>query len=140
MFWCWLTYFSCCRLYVYFVDILLTAWFLLIWLVHFFGHFSFCCKQLNFSCLLLLADFWIDIWCFSLCRYFLLVNIFCQFSLFEKGEITLPNLSVFVFRRSTVLYWWSPLIMILLFWLSCNKWQFALNVLFVFSITTQVVT
>ena len=33
-----------------------------------------------------------------------------------------------------------PFIMILIFWLSCYKWQFALNVLFVFFITTQAVT
>ena len=97
-----LTYFSCQPLFVYFCDdILLTAWFLLIWLVNFFG--AFLCKQLIFSCLLLVADYCFDILWFSFSIYFLLVKIFYQFSLFEKGEFPFPILSVFVFWKSTVL-------------------------------------
>ena len=68
-----------------------------------FGGLFCCCKQLIFSCLLLVADFCFDILWFSFSIYFLLVKIFYQFSLFEKGEIPFPILSVFVFRKSTVL-------------------------------------
>ena len=65
---------------------------------------------------------------------FTTVKNFCQYLFFEKGETPLPNLSVFVFRR---LYWWSPLYYNFVFWLSCNKRQFALNVLFVFYINSS---
>ena len=62
------------------------------------------------------------------------------FIVWKRGDPIADFISICIKKIVVLLLVISPLIWFCYYWLSCYKWQFALNVFFVFFITTQAVT
>ena len=128
-------------LFILVMNILLIALSLLIWLVHLFGAYFFFLQTTIFLLFALGGRFLFWHLMFFFVYILFTSQIFRQFYCLKKGKSHRQFYQYLYLEVLLSFYWWSPLYYdFVISWLSCNKWQFALTVFFVFLITTQAVT